>query len=915
MAVRTSGEPRDAFREMELAHRYCQGQGIELGAGAQNPFGLPGALNVAPCAGEPGQPFYEEYEFYRQYQEDTCGAHALVDLVGRADSIPVPDHSQDYVISSHVIEHVANVLKAFLEWNRVLRPGGVVFMIFPHRDAEPRDGLRELTSLQHFIDDYRNAETEETDPPPVLPNASGELSPCHYHVFSLQSMLELIGWANANINLGWRILDTEENDSKVSNGSTIVARYEPATEGPGQPMPADDESGAAERKRPALRPLQVLRLASLRDTGADSIDRALNALGAEGAVRYRSLGPMAGNWAEVQDAIKWANVVLFGPDDDPRALHLAQQWGRGTVYVADGAGSDSPESPPESQSRIARTADAHDRLWIRSAETDMPHPPAGDRTMTVPRLEPSTGSERPDGLTPQHALQAVKQILLRDLSLLAIEKLRTWRQAAKPRLLVIGFDGVTTTHIGALEPCRELERQGLIDLDWREPDAVTRQDIDWADAVYVVRAFEIVERGVMDWLHHIRTPLVFAWDDDFFSLPQDMAGTPLATYYEHPRMRSNLERVLREASLVGASTPPLVARSRTFNSNVMVETCGLRPPECRSIGPGPQADRVRIGFFGSNGQMDKGFIIAALQRLRKRYGNRIDLEAILVAEPAARLSGVLDWHSGKKLPYADSMCLLRERQWDIGLAPMLDTEFNAAKQATKFRDYAWCGAAIVASNVPCYRRTIVDGVHGLLVDNKPSAWVKALSSLIENPERGKALADNARRTLEEVYLQDRTMSTWYQLVWRVMESHAQMARFGQPAHYTRVYDHVSYRIVSPHDHWTGIGIFVGTFGARLGADLRLDIAAESGQVLRSVTVPDNLIEDNWWVNFDFPPIANSENRTFVLRLSLPDRTGDSRLAVYDQDTQAQLVHRVLRKLRLVHSARGLYCRLHWLKSV
>ena len=65
---------------------------------------------------------------------------------------------------------------------------------------------------------------------------------------------------------------------------------------------------------------------------------------------------------------------------------------------------------------------------------------------------------------------------------------------------------------------------------------------------------------------------------------------------------------------------------------------------------------------------------------------------------------------------------MRSRGWDIGLAPLDDTEFNVAKQATKFRDYAWAGLAIVCSRVPTYQRPMIDGIHGLLVENAAIAW-------------------------------------------------------------------------------------------------------------------------------------------------------------------------------------------------
>src|SRR3954468_17271504 len=49
-----------------------------------------------------------------------------------ASALPKPDSSCDFVLSSHVLEHLANPLRALMEWRRVLRPGGKLFMLVPH---------------------------------------------------------------------------------------------------------------------------------------------------------------------------------------------------------------------------------------------------------------------------------------------------------------------------------------------------------------------------------------------------------------------------------------------------------------------------------------------------------------------------------------------------------------------------------------------------------------------------------------------------------------------------------------------------------------------------------------------------------------------------------------------------------------
>ena len=48
--------------------------------------------------------------------------------------IPVPDGHYDYLYASHTLEHISNPGAAVLEWHRVVRKGGYLVIVVPHRD-------------------------------------------------------------------------------------------------------------------------------------------------------------------------------------------------------------------------------------------------------------------------------------------------------------------------------------------------------------------------------------------------------------------------------------------------------------------------------------------------------------------------------------------------------------------------------------------------------------------------------------------------------------------------------------------------------------------------------------------------------------------------------------------------------------
>ena len=124
---------------LEFVGRYLREPGVEIGA-FKTP--IPG---IKPT-------YVDRFTTY-------AGEATLADHIGDACELPFGDSSLRYVASSHVLEHVANPLAALAEWHRVLRHGGIIYLVVPDR-RKTFDHRRPVTPAGHMLADFRNGVTQ-----------------------------------------------------------------------------------------------------------------------------------------------------------------------------------------------------------------------------------------------------------------------------------------------------------------------------------------------------------------------------------------------------------------------------------------------------------------------------------------------------------------------------------------------------------------------------------------------------------------------------------------------------------------------------------------------------------------------------------------------------------------------------------
>jgi SAM-dependent methyltransferase len=193
--------------------RYFHGRGIEVGA-LWRRFPLPSSVRVwyldrLNCAA------------LEEHYTELRGKLLRPDLLAEATELPVPLGSLNFLIASHVLEHLPFPLKALRAWYDALAPGGALLLKIPDK-RYTFDVRRERTPLQHLIaesDDSQafdqrvhyadwaaNVGNQSADPA-CLDDAVTDLMrrdySIHFHVWIDDDVREIVDFTRREWRLNW----------------------------------------------------------------------------------------------------------------------------------------------------------------------------------------------------------------------------------------------------------------------------------------------------------------------------------------------------------------------------------------------------------------------------------------------------------------------------------------------------------------------------------------------------------------------------------------------------------------------------------------------------------------------------------------------------------------------------------------
>lgn len=214
--------------------------------------------------------------------------------------------------------------------------------------------------------------------------------------------------------------------------------------------------------------------------------------------------------------------------------------------------------------------------------------------------------------------------------------------------------------------------------------------------------------------------------------------------------------LVQEVDWLTVSTEPLKRILEPLNPKIVVLPNLVDPSEWNF--KRKKHDKVRIGWVWSPTHIpDIPVVEEALEKIKEKYDVEIVIfgrENNLFKFPTTNIKGV---------PTQDYPKLFREAGIDISICPLEDNSFNECKSNIKWLESTLAGACVVASKVYPYEFSIKHGKTGYLAKGT-NQWVKHISWLIENPEKRAEMVKEARKVVEENYVDNTKWLQFYESI-------------------------------------------------------------------------------------------------------------------------------------------------------
>lgn len=322
---------------------------------------------------------------------------------------------------------------------------------------------------------------------------------------------------------------------------------------------------------------------------------------------------------------------------------------------------------------------------------------------------------------------------------------------------------IPSVRLCAYEQLNYLSKIGRIDFQHCISSKITKDNIKNSDVVFFVRSDSYFEECLARLFKRMNKYLVYVLDDDLLNVPHGLASS------KHYNLKGTKKRIKIIMSLCDCLLSPskkiLEKYGEAFKKTGLIE----EPALIYKQGLKENNEVIRIGFAGSS---DRGSDIDLLlsdviSEILLRYNGKIKVE-FFGAKPELVDKLNLDYYPYEN-NYEDYQKKMSELNWDIGIAPMPDTEFHRYKHYNKYIEYAANDIVGIYSNVYPYTEIIKDGENGFLCNMNKEEWIEKITYCIDNYDKLVGVKKKIKEEAEARFSVTQTSEIFIKAVPQVLE--------------------------------------------------------------------------------------------------------------------------------------------------
>ncbi|MCW2996320.1 MAG: hypothetical protein JWQ18_3815 [Conexibacter sp.] len=327
------------------------------------------------------------------------------------------------------------------------------------------------------------------------------------------------------------------------------------------------------------------------------------------------------------------------------------------------------------------------------------------------------------------------------------------------------FEPTAAAYYRGVYPLEAMARRGH-EIVWPEHDSGDPRlsELGDCDVVYVFRRSEDAVRRPLAKLAARGVGIVWDTDDDLSAIPRRSPNYKTLGALRGQKRFAETVRMGRMAHVMMASTAAIQAKYEAAGIGGIEIVENHLPPKLRRRRQ--KHDGLIIGWIAGIEHTEDAI----------ELGLRDTLARVLARHPDARVESVgVDLGLGDRYVRQPSVHFNtlpdHMARYDIGLAPIVDIPFNAARSNIKVKEYAASEVPWLASPRGSYRE-LGEREGGLLVEDDD--WETALDALIRDKRRRKKLA-RAGKSWAKTQTVDRVADR-YEVILRSAADRASEAR-------------------------------------------------------------------------------------------------------------------------------------------